>query len=112
MSNNLVSPNLMAPPTLLPNPCAYIISYEINLHSGFNYSPLFEELQSSINWFHYMTNTWVVLRRETLVGFNNILLTKIHSQDKLLIMPAKGPAMGWLPNDAWVWLNTNLKREW
>ena len=110
MSNQLSSP-IMGSPALLPYPAAYLVSYDLKT-PNVSYEPLFKELQSSVDWFHYLTNTWIVLRKETLVDFNGVLLKKIYAEDRLLILPAKGPGFGWLPNDAWHWLNRKLIREW
>lgn len=110
--NNVPSKGLMTGPNItLPIPYAYIVTYELN-DANFDYTPFLNELYGSLNWFRHMKNTWIVIRRDTLVGLNNLLLPKIHVNDRLLIMPAKGPAMGWLPNEAWGWLDTNLRKEW
>jgi hypothetical protein len=94
-------------------PCAYLVSYDLNAaQDGFNYLPLMLELQASLDWWHYLVNTWIVMRKETLVDFSNILLSKLHSKDRLLVLPAKGPGLGWLPKEAWEWINKNLKSEW
>ena len=108
---NLPLPALQNSPVTLPIPCAYIVSYDLKTPNA-NYEPLFKELQGSLDWFHYISNTWIVIRNDTLVDFNNTLLKKIYADDRLLVMPAKGPGFGWLPLDAWQWINSKLKREW
>lgn len=111
MSNpSFLSP--VATPVRLPTPCAYLVSYDLKSSNSFDYAPFFAELQSSKDWFHYLTNTWIILRYETLAELGPLITSKIHNQDRLLITPAKGPAEGFLPPDAWTWLNTRLKREW
>lgn len=92
-------------------PFAYIVTYDLK-QSIESYTPLFEELRRSFKWSHYIDNTWIVLRYETLAELGPKLRPLIFQPDHLLIMPAKGPADGWLPNDAWQWINENVRNEW
>lgn len=95
----------------LPQPYAYLVTYELT-QSLDKYQPLFNELMSSTKWFRYMPNTWIVLRYDALTELSPKLLSLIFKPDRLLIMPAKGPAQGWLPKEAWDWLNVNVPNEW
>jgi hypothetical protein len=95
----------------LPFPYAYIITYETTQPAE-KYQPLLNELMASHKWFRYMTNTWIVLRYDAMVEFQGRLLPLIFNTDRLLIMPAKGPGMGWLPQPAWDWINQNVPKEW
>lgn len=90
---------------------AYIICIDINTPEG-DYSKLIAEIQKSINWWHYLKTTWIVIRSETLVELGNKLRATIYPNDRLLVMPAKGPADGYLPQDAWDWIYRNVPREW
>ena len=95
----------------LPHPYAYIVTYEMSQPIE-RYQPFFTELMHSHKWFRYMTNTWIVLRHDTLQETSDKLLPLVFNTDKILIMPAKGPALGWLPQPAWDWLNANVPKEW
>jgi hypothetical protein len=91
---------------------AYLVSYDLNAFDAHNYMPFFEELQNSVDWWHFLSSTWIVIRRDLLADFARSLRAKMHSKDRLLILPAKGPADGWLTPDAWDWINGRLKDEW
>ena len=95
----------------LPTPYAYIVCCDLNQPAQ-KYEGFFNELKQSDFWWHYLSGTWIVKRRETLVEMSNKLRPLIFSSDRLLILPAKGPADGWLPQDAWIWINENLPKEW
>ena len=95
----------------LPTPYPYIVCVELKTPLG-NYAPLFAALQSSVMWWHYMTPVWLVKRNETLTELQTLLLPLIYQGDRLLILPAKRPAGGWLPQDAWQWIAQNIPREW
>jgi hypothetical protein len=47
-----------------------------------------------------------------LVELAAVLRSHIYTDDRLIVMPAKGPFDGWLTNDAWEWLNLNVPKEW
>lgn len=96
---------------MLLYPYAYIISYDLQQPIT-QYKPLVDELKKSHKWWHYLESTWIVLRYETLVELGPKLRPLIFQQDRLLILPAKGPAEGWLPSDAWPWIASNLPKEW
>jgi hypothetical protein len=95
----------------LPLPYAYLVILEANT-TGVNYTQFTSELQRSEDWWHYMGSTWIVLRRETLVELQAKLVPMVGQFDRLLILPAKGPGAGWLPKDAWAWLERNVPRAW
>jgi len=93
-------------------PYPYIICLQTNT-LFFNYKPLEATLEASPNWWHYMPNVWLAFRYESLGELQAVLAPLIHqTNDRLLILPAKGPAAGWLPQDAWEWLNKYLPKEW
>jgi hypothetical protein len=92
-------------------PYAYIVTYALK-NPNLNYAPFFEELQRSQKWSHYIDNTWVVLRTDTLQELGSKLRPLIFQEDRLLIMPAKGPSDGWLPAEAWTWIQENVPNEW
>jgi hypothetical protein len=95
----------------LDRPFAYLISYDLK-QSADKYAPFIAEIQKSERWWHFITNTWVVLRRDALVELSAKLRPLIFQTDQLLIMPAKGPADGWLPPEAWKWINDYIPKEW
>lgn len=96
---------------LLPNPYAYIVCHDLKSAAD-RYIPFFDELKRSHRWWHYMSGTWIVLRYETLVALQAVLVPLIFRNDWLLIIPAKGPATGWLPRSAWEWINNHVPNEW
>jgi hypothetical protein len=95
----------------LLTPVAYIVTYDLKQPAS-SYEPLFKELRNSYKWFHYLTSTWIVLRYDALAELGPKLRPLIYQGDFLMIMPAKGPADGWLPTAAWTWINENVPKEW
>jgi hypothetical protein len=95
----------------LSNPFAYIVCYDLK-QPAYTYTPLFDELRQSYKWWHYLNSTWIVLRYEAMVELGPKLRALVFTDDRLLIMPAKGPADGWLTQDAWAWIRENIPNEW
>jgi hypothetical protein len=95
----------------LSHPFAYIITFDLKQPSP-KYAPLLEELQKSYRWWNFMPTVWIVLNYHGLNELAEKLAPLIFNTDKLLIMPAKGPANGWLPREAWQWINEHVPKEW
>ena len=96
---------------MLNSPFPYIICYDLKQPID-SYQKLFSELQASHSWWHYLASTWIVLRYESFVELLRKLRPLIYAGDRLLVMPAKGPADGWLSKDAWDWINKNVPSAW
>lgn len=95
----------------LQTPYAYIICYDLKQPTA-QYERLFNELKRSPWWWHYLKSTWMVVRYDALVELQPKLVPLIFKGDFMLIMPAKGPAGGWLPKEAWTWIENKVPREW
>ena len=96
---------------LLPIATAYIVCYRLSLPEE-QYSNLIVELTDSKNWCHFIPGVWIVIRRETLIDFAEILRRCILASDYLIVMPAKGPADGILPAEIWPWIEQYVPRDW
>jgi hypothetical protein len=96
---------------LLIEPEVYLVSYKLSWPEE-QYTSLIWALKHSIEWWHYLPSLWLVIRKETLVDFSQILRKRMTANDWLLVLPARGPGGGILPVEAWQWLNEKLPREW
>jgi hypothetical protein len=64
---------------------------------------------NSVQWWHYIENTHVVLTQFSMAEFRDKLTAHIMPTDSLLIVPITQPPDGWLPPWAWEWLNSRVK---
>ena len=110
MSSELMPP-FLTPRRLLTSQFAYIVAFRFTGPIT-AYGDFYGELKGYDAWFSYTPNLWIVLARVPLVDVAASLRSRIRTTDWLMVMPAKGPVDGWLPEPAWQWLNNNLKREW
>jgi hypothetical protein len=72
-----------------------------------SYDPLFEAIKAnSTRWFHYIDSAWVVETILTADQFAHKLYPFIEQPDYLLVVRIINDHQGWLPKEAWDWLNS------
>ena len=84
-----------------------IVTYDLKT-PGWNYTPFYEALKAQGQWWHYLTSTWLIATGKTPNDVYNALGPHISKADSVLILPVKKPAFGWLPKEAWDWINSNV----
>lgn len=80
------------------------ITYDLKSRSK-NYAPLYDAIKQSSKWWHYLPSTWLVYTADTPDMVWNRLSSLIDKNDRLLIVEVTGNYQGWLPPDAWKWIN-------
>ena len=75
---------------------------------GWNYAAFYETLKAQGAWWHYLTTTLLIATPKASIDVYNALAPHIAKTDYILIFPVKRPAFGWLPKEAWDWINTNV----
>jgi hypothetical protein len=101
----------------------YLITYEIKpprlqrLMSA-NREPqrsIYSEIEETItgfgNWFHYFGDTWIVNTDLTVDEMADALRQFVSDKDSLLITAIQPPYQGWLPEEAWKWLNETARKQ-
>ena len=85
----------------------YLIIYELNNKSK-NYSGLYDAIKNSgSEWWHYLETAWIVESSRTSDQISTQLSSYIDKgQDFLLVIKIDASQkQGWLPKEAWDWLN-------
>jgi hypothetical protein len=85
----------------------YIVSYDLN-KAGQNYNALYEELKKSSSWWHYLDSTWLISTAESADQLSDRLLAHTDKNDRLLVIKVVRTYQGWLPEDAWEWINEHV----
>jgi hypothetical protein len=83
-----------------------IINYALKNRSK-DYTPLFNAIKGCGEWWHFLDSTWIVNTAHSaeIVGkFLNGFIDR--DTDFLYVGQLKGTHQGWLPKDAWEWLNS------
>ena len=89
----------------------YLITYDLKDSSLNTYIELHKAIKASgASWWHYLESTWII--KTTQLSANEIsskLVPHIKQGDRLLVIEIDtSNKQGWLPKDAWDWLNTSL----
>jgi len=86
----------------------YVVSYELATQLFRNTSAFTDEIQRSRSWMHYIDNTWIISTDETIEQLYSRLREHLIDQDLLLIMNTDGISAGWLPEEAWNWIQERI----
>ncbi|MFZ2763745.1 MAG: hypothetical protein WAX80_01765 [Minisyncoccia bacterium] len=84
----------------------YLITYDLK-NPNWNYTNFFSSLQSIGPWWHYISNTWIIKNTNlTSVDIYNRLGPYLSTMDFILVVEITDNKWGYLPQDAWNWLNS------
>ena len=78
----------------------YVVSYDLR-KPGQDYKGLFDELEASPSWWHYLESTWLIATSESANELYNRLRKHLDGGDSILIIQAGTDMQGWLPKKAW-----------
>jgi len=82
-----------------------LVTYELQ-NAAKDYSGLFDAIKSNGHeWWHYLEHTWIVRTSDSADQFARKLYPLIERTDSLLVVQITRDHQGWLPKDAWDWLN-------
>lgn len=85
----------------------YLISYDLKNKSIKDYQTLFSSIKSVGPWWHYLDSTWIVKTNLNSQQIWNMLGSHLLKNDYILVVKIDSlDTWGWLPRDAWNWLNT------
>ena len=85
----------------------YSLTYDLH-KPGQNYEALKKELKASTNWWHYLQSTWLIYTSETANQLWNRIAPIIDKNDSVLIIEVRNNKQGWLPEEAWKWINSHI----
>jgi hypothetical protein len=83
----------------------YSINYDLK-RPGQNYEPLYSAIKSCGDWWHYLESTWLVDTNLDANGIWKRLEPHVDKNDRILVIGATKDYEGWLPKDAWDWINS------
>lgn len=85
-----------------------LVTYVLN-NPNKDYATFFDAINSnSSNWWHFLDHTWIVRTDKTADAFAKALYPTIVKNDLLLVIKISKEYQGWLPEEAWKWLNEQL----
>jgi len=82
----------------------YAINYDLK-KPGRDYSGLYDAIKSCGAWWHYLESTWLVDTNLNAEGVWKRIEAHFDRNDRALVIGITKDHQGWLPNDAWEWIN-------
>jgi len=89
----------------------FIISYDLR-NKNKDYTDLFSEIKKENKWWRYLDNAWIIRTDFNTKELSERLISKMDKElDNLLVVEVDIKyANGWLPKEAWDWIeNTKSK---
>lgn len=87
----------------------YAINYDLK-RPGQNYEKLYEAIKTCGSWWHHLGSTWLVDSPLDAVGIWNRLAPHVDKNDFFLVIGVTRDYSGWLPKDAWDWINSRSSK--
>jgi hypothetical protein len=87
-----------------------IITYDLKARR--DYSPFFTAIQQQGDWWHYLGSTWLV---NTVASPQQVAATIrafMDEKDFLLVAELGAHFHGWLPKEAWDWINARVAQQY
>lgn len=73
-----------------------------------DYNPFFQALQQQGEWWHFIESTWLISTKRTPQEVYSAVVGNITTSDALMIVPITRPYWGYLPKEAWDWIDKHL----
>lgn len=84
----------------------YLISYDLN-RPGQTYSSVHNAIKGLGDWCHPLESTWLVDSYLTADQVSERVRSSIDSNDLLLVIGVTRDRAGFLPKEAWQWLESH-----
>lgn len=82
----------------------YAINYDLK-KPGQDYTDLHEAIKACGTWWHHLGSTWLVDTSLSAAGIWQKLAPHVDDNDRVLVIGVTRAHQGWLPQDAWDWIN-------
>jgi hypothetical protein len=86
----------------------YAINYDLHAPNR-DYSGLYKAIKDLGTWWHHLESTWLVDTKLNATEIWAKLQSHVDKNDSMLIIRVAGDKNGWLPQEAWDWINSRLQ---
>lgn len=90
-------------------PLIYAVNYDLK-NPGQDYTGLYQAIKSCGAWWHYLGSTWLVDTNLDADGIWTRLEEHFDESDRALVIRVTANYQGWLPKNAWQWINERRTR--
>jgi hypothetical protein len=85
-----------------------ILIFTYDLKGKRDYTPFYEAIKQQGVWWHYLASTWLISTSKDAEAVALAVRPYMDNQDFLLVAPMGTPYNGWLPAQAWEWINNQI----
>ena len=82
----------------------YAVNYDLK-KPGQDYTKLHEAIKACGAWWHYLGSTWLVDTSLNAQGIWDAISAHVDANDRVLIIGVTRNYQGWLPKEAWDWID-------
>lgn len=86
-----------------------ILLFSFNPVPGKDYAKLEQVLKSTGTWWHHLEGVWLVRTPESPQVWYEKVKPYLDSDESFLVIEVHGNYQGWLPKQAWEWLNGQFR---
>jgi hypothetical protein len=87
-----------------------IVTYDLKAPK--DYKDFYNALKMQGPWWHYLASTWLIETNRNAQQVFEALHPHMEQQDSILVAEmAPSYPFGWLPKDAWDWVNSRVQRQ-
>ena len=84
----------------------YLVAVQLRRPNA-DYGPVIGMIKNvGIAWMYYIPHVVLIQSHETAAAINLKILKFITKEDYILVIQVTKQYQGWLPKEAWDWLNT------
>lgn len=84
-----------------------MISYDLN-QPGQKYDEVHTAIQSLGAWCKYLESAYLVKTSSTIQEAQDLISKHLDPSDKMIICTVTGEILGWLSEEQWEWIKTNI----
>lgn len=84
-----------------------LITYNLNEPTR-NTEALFNEIKKAGTWWHHLDSTWLIKTNSSPKEWYNRIAPRFLKSDSFLIIEVKSNYYGWLPQNAWDWIQKQV----
>ena len=87
---------------------ALMVTYDLNA-PGKDYKRVHDAIKGLGPWWHYLDSTWIAVTPLSPSQAWDVLAKSFDETDSCLVVDITGDSFsGWLPREAWDWLNKHI----
>ncbi len=87
----------------------YAVNYDLK-KPGQNYNDLYTAIKGCGDWWHHLGSTWLLDTNLDASGIWKKIEPHVDKNDSFLIIGVTRDYTGWLPKDAWEWLDARRSK--